>query len=556
MSYQHRMQELVLKSGCSWASEVKAPPPCSREASAGGGIGIGTPRADECFLPKGPFSGLTICVTGLSKEARKQVQITTERLGGSYSPDLHSGCTHLVVQRSAGRKYEHALKNRFKKGLFVVTLAWFVNSARLNERLDESKYDATTGDVESAENSLPRDDPAACMPQKPSFSAPLPPLTNKPLASLQVVPMASNNKNSTELPKAPRKPMFSGICFYIDNDISTELQIKVVEAAVKEGATCISDWYIGCNATHIVCEDNALVKYVGYKIHLVSPMWVLRTVKEHAWYHLVHISLDLLRHFPHLLDKKSEPAAAQQQQQQHGSSRKMLALCAREDSQTRQLKLDTSEARVRAARESIRRRRGPSMQPCRALPRPITPQSMMESICWSVSEPPSTAQLYLDSSDGTGHYDQASDYFDAQESGKDSSSGEVYVRPLNDSEKQDVVYKGAFLTILFPLDRFSEMGPSSKPFFSEKGFTRQQILENVYGFYQEPLSSSEIEVAVYTDSKHAERLRAVYSAPETVEAGYVPTKRYEFLGSRRNFEGLRRLSVEKNGQVYQLCLGS
>ncbi|EFJ11244.1 hypothetical protein SELMODRAFT_447083, partial [Selaginella moellendorffii] len=352
MSYQHRMQELVLKSGCSWASEVKAPPPCSREAS-GGGIGIGTPRADERILPKGPFSGLTICVTGLSKEV----------------------------------------------------LAANTSTLSRTERLDESKYDATTGDFESAENSLPRDDPAACMPQKPSFSAPLPPLTNKPLASLQVVPMASNNKNSTEFPKAPRKPMFSGICFYIDNDISTELQIKaikslkssfrssrlkkVVEAAVKEGATCISDWYIGCNATHIVCEDNALVKYVGYKIHLVSPMWVLRTVKEHAWYHLVHISLDLLRHFPHLLDK---------------------------------LKLDESESRVRAARDSIRRRRGPSMQPCRALPRPITPQSMMESICWSVSEPPSTAQLYLDNSDGTGHYDQASDYFDAQESGKDSSS--------------------------------------------------------------------------------------------------------------------------------------
>ncbi|KAL0393964.1 UNVERIFIED_CONTAM: hypothetical protein Slati_4362600 [Sesamum latifolium] len=45
----------------------------------------------------GPFSGLVICVTGLSKETRKQVKEATERLGGQYSPHLHPHCTHLVI---------------------------------------------------------------------------------------------------------------------------------------------------------------------------------------------------------------------------------------------------------------------------------------------------------------------------------------------------------------------------------------------------------------------------------------------------------------------------
>ncbi|KAI3754806.1 hypothetical protein L1987_54597 [Smallanthus sonchifolius] len=44
---------------------------------------------------RSPFSGLIICVTGLSKEARKQVMDATERLGGQYSPHLHPRCTHL-----------------------------------------------------------------------------------------------------------------------------------------------------------------------------------------------------------------------------------------------------------------------------------------------------------------------------------------------------------------------------------------------------------------------------------------------------------------------------
>lgn len=33
-------------------------------------------------------------------EARKQVMVATERLGGQYSPNLHPQCTHLVVQIS------------------------------------------------------------------------------------------------------------------------------------------------------------------------------------------------------------------------------------------------------------------------------------------------------------------------------------------------------------------------------------------------------------------------------------------------------------------------
>jgi hypothetical protein len=52
------------------------------------------------------------------------------------------------------------------------------------------------------------------------------------------------------------------------------------------------------------------------------------------------------------------------------------------------------------------------------------------------------------------------------------------------SEKREVVFRGPFLTILFPIDRFSELGPSSRTFFSEGGFMREQILEFVHSFYQ------------------------------------------------------------------------
>lgn len=136
----------------------------SRGGHGGGG--------DRRPLPDGPFAGLVICVTGLSKEARTQVKEATERMGGEYSGSLHPKCTHLVVQISlqrswimvacylfswvsccfclsnsgrhmlflsaqhsfAGRKFEHAVKHGAKNGLFVVTLGWFVDCVRRSSK--------------------------------------------------------------------------------------------------------------------------------------------------------------------------------------------------------------------------------------------------------------------------------------------------------------------------------------------------------------------------------------------------------------------------------------
>lgn len=78
----------------------------------------------------------------------------TERLGGQYSPHLHPRCTHLVVQSSGGRKFEHALKHGATNGLLIVTLGWFVDSVRRNVRLSEALYVVKS----IGENHAPKDD--------------------------------------------------------------------------------------------------------------------------------------------------------------------------------------------------------------------------------------------------------------------------------------------------------------------------------------------------------------------------------------------------------------
>lgn len=65
----------------------------------------------------------------------------------------------------------------------------------------------------------------------------------------------------------------------------------------------------------------------------------------------------------------------------------------------------------------------------------------------------------------------------------------------------------------------------------------------------------EIEVAIHTDSRHADRLRTVYSNKEASDDdGYMIFPRIELLGSRKCFEMLKRVNGENNSNVYELMI--
>lgn len=68
------------------------------------------------------------------------------------------------------------------------------------------------------------------------------------------------------------------------------------------------------------------------------------------------------------------------------------------------------------------------------------------------------------------------------------------------------------------------------------------------------MSAEEMDMAIHTDSRHADRLRALYASQESVDQGFMAFKRIEFVGSRRSFESLKRISGENNSNVYQLVI--
>ncbi|XP_040931257.1 uncharacterized protein [Gossypium hirsutum] len=442
----------------------------------------------------GPFSGLVICVTGLSKEAKKQVMEATERLGGQYSTSLHPQCT-----------------GRLSESVYTVK-----GIGECSPRVDE--LNLLVGSTDSS-----------CLPS--GFQE------TKKIKTIKKLQLRSSDRISDKCMDSA----LSGHTVYIDSNISGELWNKVLEVVSKEGAATIDRWFVGCDVSLVVCEESSVHQYIGHSSNVVTPLWVLKTAKDRNLLRLVGVSVDLARQIGTVLETSRNHNAAKFMQNTESLKRNA-----------------THEERqqiVHLAKTRIQNRRNCHMQTCQTPIHPISPSTLLDSICWSISKPTSSARIYTESFSGDEDSDHRSIFFDANGDGKNSGGSFMdLTRLLTESEKNELILENQFLTILFLVDRFSEMGPSSRTYFSHNGFTCLQVLDYVYEFYQENMSAHEIESAIHTDSRHADRLRAAYSSKETVECGYVIFKRIDFLGNRKSFEMLKRVSWDNNSIVYELLL--
>ncbi|XP_010514743.1 PREDICTED: uncharacterized protein LOC104790662 [Camelina sativa] len=455
----------------------------------------------------GPFSGLIICVTGLSKEARKQVKEATERLGGEYSSLLNSLCTHLVVQSYDGRKFEHALKHGRRESLHIVTLGWFVDSVRRNVKLSESFY--------AVKN--PGDTKANADGSK----------------SVYAVEKLRRSMQGTEF-TGSKDLAFSGCSVFIDPDISEEVRCRVSQVTLERGAKLMNQWFIGCNASHVVCEAGSALRYLGHSNNLVTPLWFQKSLEEKPMQTLVRMSADLARDLRKMLEKLGKESHTE---------------CVLENDSMLANRTTTQKERqkiVESAKKAVTNRHA---KIGKTLIQPLNLSSLLDSICWTISEPTSTASVIIDSFSNNEDNERKSlsVFFDA----KTNETFTRSMRLLTESERTKLVYKNHFITLLLPVDCYGEMGPSSRSYFSETGFTCQQILQHIYAFYQENMSEEEIKAAIHTNSRHSEKLRAANSV---MKDGKTVFKRIEFLGSRKGFEMLKRVSSFNCSNIYELII--
>ncbi|KAL1320008.1 hypothetical protein AAHE18_14G025300 [Arachis hypogaea] len=104
-----------------------------------------------------PFSGLTICVTGIPADKRKEIEKLTLQNGGKYSAELTKKCTHLISDISfqwsstfneapEGDKYKVAKRWGH---IHTVTRKWFDQSIARRACLNEESYPVQNGPVSS-----------------------------------------------------------------------------------------------------------------------------------------------------------------------------------------------------------------------------------------------------------------------------------------------------------------------------------------------------------------------------------------------------------------------
>lgn len=97
-----------------------------------------------------PFTGLTICVSGILPDERQQIEHHVVQYGGNYSGNLTKKCTHLLCNTAEGEKYMVA---RRWGNIKIVNRKWIYQSIAARGCLDEELYPVQAGIVSST---LPR----------------------------------------------------------------------------------------------------------------------------------------------------------------------------------------------------------------------------------------------------------------------------------------------------------------------------------------------------------------------------------------------------------------
>ncbi|XP_060217466.1 uncharacterized protein LOC132644845 isoform X1 [Lycium barbarum] len=89
-----------------------------------------------------PFSGLTICVTRIPGDERKEMEKIILQNGGKYSPELTKKCSHLICDTPEGDKYKVAKRWGL---IHTVTKKWFDQSVARRACLNEESYPVQAG---------------------------------------------------------------------------------------------------------------------------------------------------------------------------------------------------------------------------------------------------------------------------------------------------------------------------------------------------------------------------------------------------------------------------
>ncbi|XP_047329288.1 DNA topoisomerase 2-binding protein 1 [Impatiens glandulifera] len=119
-----------------------------------------------------PFYGLTICVSRIPADVRKEMEKLVLENGGKYSAELTKSCTHLICDVPEGDKYKVAKRWGC---IHMVTRKWFDQSVARKASMDEEsfpvQYVSTVSASGARTSSLLQRNPVNCTGNFPSAAS-------------------------------------------------------------------------------------------------------------------------------------------------------------------------------------------------------------------------------------------------------------------------------------------------------------------------------------------------------------------------------------------------
>ncbi|BDA45149.1 hypothetical protein COCOBI_06-6290 [Coccomyxa sp. Obi] len=318
-----------------------------------------------------------------------------------------------------------------------------------------------------------------------------------------------------------KRGVFHGMRAVLDSSLDPSEASRVREAIVAGEGECATGGFLGGSASHVICSPSAASKWLAMGVHVVSAAWVLQSAKSGRQERCLLISADALRGLP--------LASQSAQETQHSSSDVSADAAARSASTCAtgahewQALLDQADQRASAMSHQYQ-----------------TPAALLEDVVWAVTDPPEKARLdSICAGYAEGPEEDQADVVPDSEDEQDKMCA---------GDWDHAVFGAAAITVLFPADAAGALCHVSRTLRCDApGTSRRHLLAFVHAFYQERLTAGEISEALQGGLRCSSEVRGGLLAGQGVRRG-------DLLGSRRNFEGLSRVSRCRNATVYELHL--
>ncbi|XP_078332044.1 DNA topoisomerase 2-binding protein 1-like isoform X2 [Crassostrea virginica] len=238
------------------------------------------------------FKGLVITVSGLDSEERNQVKKAVEAEGGKYTGEMKvNECTHLIINKPKGPKYEFAKKWK----IHIVKSDWLYDSIEKGYCLEEKQFALSKDAGEKSEVKTSTPEKESGPRDRMSTLADISCISNVSMIQtthLNETSSTTQNRKSTDefettvesidLTKSTSDLFLDGCKIYLSGfrGVALEKLRKVINAGGATRLNTLSD-----NVTHVVIgerleKDLEMLRNAVNRPHVVTPVWMAECFRQ------------------------------------------------------------------------------------------------------------------------------------------------------------------------------------------------------------------------------------------------------------------------------------